>query len=436
MKRYFILYFFAILFGCKQVEMVNNEEGMVDAEKFVMWTASPKATIDDGMVLLNWSNSSIYDKILLPYEWVHPDKFEIYFSKNNMSAFQKLIELNNDTGCSYTVNELQNGEPYFFYVVSKKKGYKSLTSDTIMAVPNKRNEFETLLTIDGENIRSLGNVSIAHQKNKIAFDANYFWGEEGENCCLDGSVLLSNMDGSEKELVNINSFCPSWSPSNDKIVFNTLIYVWENGRDWISQIALYDCETKSITQLTEGKEHNFAPVFSKNGDLILFQSTKNTPEAYKTTDETNIWLLNLITFESIQITDISKTSLQSAERPNWIDNDRFLFHGIYHGKLFEEKRQLFTSSISTKQITKVFDSQWNDHTPSISPNKKKIAFYSNRSGTSQIWIYNIDSKNYHQITGFSDLFCIPGSHIEWLDDATIIHPMADNQYKLVKQSVE
>jgi len=151
-------------------------------------------------------------------------------------------------------------------------------------------------------------------------------------------------------------------------------------------------------------------------------------------DATNIWLLNLKTLESFQITDISKTSLRTVERPCWIDNDRFLFHGARsEGK---NQYRLFESSISQKQITQIFESKWNDYNPSISPNQKKIAFISNRSGFNQVWVYHIDSKNFFQITGYStnESLTYEWSEVEWLDNSTIVYTINENQ--LVKQRVE
>lgn len=395
-----------------------------DNEKYVMWTPCPIATIDDGAVQLNWLNYSIYNKILLPFEWVSPDKFDIYISESETSKFRKLIELKNDESYSYTSDKLQNGKPYLFYVVSKKNGFKSLYSDTVMAVPNKRKEFE-ILQISNDLVHTLWNVSIARQKNKIAYVDQYIWDctASANGLCMDHSVFISNIDGSEKELVGISGRNPHWSPANDKIVY------WSE-KGHVQTIELYDCETKSNTRLTVGNDRNLAPVFSGNGEFLLFQSSKNAPDKYTT----NIWLFNLKTFDSFQITDISKTSLRTVEYPYCIDNDRFLFHGIYPG----EKYQLFESSVSKKQINKVFSSKWNDCTPSISPDQTKIAFISDRTRIYQIWIYHIVSKTYSQITGYSNGESIGQyTNIEWVDNSTIMYTIYSNEgLQLVKQRVE
>jgi len=244
---------------------------------------------------------------------------------------------------------------------------------------------------------------------------------------MEQAIFIANMDGSGKELVKIDGNNPSWSPANDKIVFH---FDGIQNVGWIpAQIAMYDCKTKSITQLTDDNYYNYSPVYSKNGESLLFQSSKNTPGTY----ETNIWMMNLKTHQTFQITDISKTPLKTVERPCWIDNDRFLFHVAYsEGR---NQYQLFESSVSKKQITKIFESKWNDYNPSISPYQKKIAFISDRSGFNQVWVYHIDSRTFSQITGYSngESLTYGWSKIEWLDNSTLVFTINENQ--LVKQKV-
>ena len=452
MKKYFILCLIVIMFGCKQEELQNvltenpqenpqenqqddpqddpqdgSQGGSMDTDSLRIWCANPIAYIDDGKVKLIWG--PVYTELILrPYEIIKPDTIDIYISENDMLNFQKIAEVKNGGSYSYTVNELQNGKQYFFFSVSKKIGFEPLYSDTTMAIPNKKKGFEILQKSDQEHISNLSNVSFAHKKNKIAYVDNYYYWNGGSNCCMATSVLISNIDGSEKELVKINSYNPSWSPENDKIVF---FFDGIHNVGWIpAQIAMYDCKTKSITQLTNDNYDNYSPVFSKNGESILFHSSKNTPGTYNT----SIWLMNLKTLESFQVTDISKASLITAERPCWIDDDRFLFQGAYN----EEKSlyQLFESSVSKGQITKVFDSKWNDYNASASPDQNKIAFISKRSGLNQVWVYFINSKTFLQISGYSESESVePGwNSIEWLDNSTIIYTIHGS--KLVKQKIE
>ena len=424
-KKQIALLILIILSGCVQ------ENEMAEKKEQFLSGIFPLATIDDNKVHLKWE-TMLNELILRPYELVVPEKIEICISENETSKFQKLIELDLDNGgsYSYTADRLQNGKPYFFYTISKKKGFESVYSDTLMVIPNHKKEFEVLIK---DEKHTFYDVSIAHQKNKIAYVDHYYTWDGGENCCMTTAIMISNMDGSGKEMLTLNSYKPSWSPLNNKIAFH---FDGIQGVGWIpAQIVLYDFETQTTKPLSDENEYNFAPAFSENGEFLLFQSSKNAPDQDTTNMlllPTTIWFYNLKTFESFQVTDLSKTLLRSAERPYWIDNDRFLFQGTYPNGQY----QIFESSVSKKQITSVFKSKWNDYTPSISPDKKKIAFVSDRSGTSQIWVYHIDHKTYSQITGYSleESVQPTWNNIQWLDNSTIVFTLSD--YSLVKKKVE
>jgi hypothetical protein len=415
MKKFIIISLILLVLGCQK------EETLID-DGTVIWRPIPVATIDKNQIQLNWLNYSIFNDILLPYTFVNPDNFEIYISKGTPDDFTKLIEVNNDESYSYQIANLENGQSYYFYVISKKKRYSSLVSDTIMAIPNPLPQTENLITID--NSHTITSVSLSPQKNKIAYVDKFYSWDGGENCCMAVAILTSNLDGSGTELIEINAHEPYWSPNDDKIVFRS------ESND--IQIALYDFETKSITELTDGNGVKYAPVFSKNGEFILFESPRNSNVDYPGYIPSNIWMLNTNTSETTQITDISSLNLKKAGRPNWIDNDRFLFNGTG----VDYKSQIYESSITTKQVTQKIVSDWNDYCPSISPDNKNIAFISDRSGSNQIWLYSVETGSLKQLTGFASLGDVDRwwNRIEWMDNSNILFTLNDNQ--LIKLKID
>lgn len=290
MKKYIIIGLIVLLFGCEKNE--------TDTEGKVIWKPDPIALISESEVQLSWLDHSIYNKILLPYEIVDPDKFEIYISKNDYPNFTKLIELENNKEYSYTIAGLDNNEPVYFFVTSLKKGFNKLISDTIMVIPNK--EIAPVdLAVQSDN-HTIVSVSTAKSIDKIAYvDKHYSW-DGGENCCMTVSILISNLDGSQPELLDTKAYEPYWSPDNNKIVFRTENNEINSGNGVPSQIALYDYSSKSITKLTNDTIYNYAPVFSENGEMVLYQSTKGVSDIYST----NIWLINLNTLEKKQLTNV------------------------------------------------------------------------------------------------------------------------------------
>jgi Tol biopolymer transport system component len=412
-KKVVLIFFCSLLFiSCEKDETLINDGT-------VIWRPNPIAIIGNKQIQLNWLNYSIYNLVLRPFTYADPDNFEIYISIATPDSFSKLIELKNTNDYSYKIENLTNGQPYYFYVVSKKKRYASLISDTIMVIPNQKTNTENLITID--DLHSVSSVAFGSQINKIAYVDKFYKWNGGSNCCMAVSILISNLDGSESELLEINASQPFWSPNNDKIVFRT-----ENGM--ASQIALFDYNTKIITKLTDDTFFDYAPVFSNNGDLILYQSSKNSPTTYST----NIWMINLKTSETSQITDIVDLNLRDAGRPNLVDNEKFLFHGIGQ----DYKSQIYESSVTTMQVIPKIVSNWNDYCPSKSPDNKNIAFISDRSGSNQIWLYSNIDKSLRQLSGFSgdEDIMEEWNRIEWMDNFNILFSISDN--KLIKLKID
>ncbi len=415
MKKFIIISLILLVLGCQK------EETLID-DGTVIWRPVPVATIDKNQIQLNWLNYSIFNDILLPYTFVNPDNFEIYIAKGTPDGFTKLIEVNNDESYSYQIANLENGQSYYFYVISKKKRYSSLVSDTIMAIPNPQPQTENLITTD--NSHTITSVSLSPQKNKVAYVDKFYSWDGGENCCIAVAILTSNLDGSGTQLIEVNAHEPYWSPNKDKIVFRS------ESDDM--QIAIYDFETNNITELTDGNGEKYAPVFSKNGEFILFESPKNSNIDYPGNTPSNIWMFNTNTSETTQITDISSLNLKKAGRPNCIDNDRFLFNGTG----VNYKSQIYESSITTKQVTQKIVSDWNDYCPSISPDNKNIAFISDRSGSNQIWFYSVETGSLKQLTGFASLGGVDRwwNRIEWMDNSNILFTLNDNQ--LIKLKID
>jgi Tol biopolymer transport system component len=419
MKKYLALSLIILILSCEK------EEILID-DGTVIWKPDPVAIIDNNQIHLKWLNYSIFNNILPPYTFIDPDNFEIYISKETPNNFTKLVDVKNNGNYSYQIENLINGQSHYFYVVSKKKRYSSLVSDTIMAIPNAMTELESIITVDDSH--TISSVSIAPQKDKIAYVDKYYAWDGGANCCMAVSVLTSKLDGTENELVEINAHEPYWSPNNEEIVYRTENGEVNRGNGIPSQIALFNSNTKTITKLTNDTIYNYAPVFSNNGELILYQSSKNSPSTYST----NIWMMNLKTSESTQITDIASLNLRDAGRPNWMDNENFLFHGVGQ----DYKFQIYETSITTEEVSHKIISDWNDYCPSISPDKKNVAFISNRSGNNNIWIYSTEHNSLRQLTGYPTLGGVDRywNRIEWINNLNIIFTYSEN--KLLRLKIE
>jgi Tol biopolymer transport system component len=375
---------------------------------------SLSSLIDDKKVTLKYFSQFIPD-VFSSYTLVDPDYFDIYESEGQLNKFKGVVELINNNNYEYTLNDLNNNSTYYFYVVGKKEGYKSLYSDTIMVIPNQKLTYDMLITFN--NNQSIVSVSYSHVTNKIAYvDKNYAW-NGGENCCMAVSIILSSIDNQNSELLAIDSNDPDWSSNGDKIVFaeETL------GQGYYSEIAIYDVASKVITKLTNDITYYYNPSFSPSDDKILYQSNKDRPDI----NSTNIWMMDLNTFNTELIIDLSKNSFVNVSKPDWMNENDFIFQGTSLNNM----TSIYTSSILTKKIEPLIASRWNDYNATISPNTDQIAFISDRSGNEQLWLYNLKSKEYKQLTGYNDNDYFDGNwtKIDWIDNNQILFTFGDNR---------
>ena len=410
-RNFIIFILILVSFSCKKEEKIPANTRLRGP--------GLNSLIGDKKVNLTYFSQFLPDKqfnvdILLPYNLVDPDYFDIYESEGQINKFAKIIELRNDNIYKYTLVGLNNGTPYYFYVVGKKEGYKSLYSDTIMIIPNQKLTFDTLVTIN--NNHSISSVSYSPVANKVAYvDKSYAW-NGGANCCMAESIILSSTDNRNSELLAIDSYDPDWSSNGDKIVFaeETL------GQGYYSQIAIYDVASKVITKLTNDITYTYNPSFSPSNGKLLYQSNKNRPDI----NSTNIWLMDLRTFNTELIIDLSKTNFVDISRPVWMDENDFIFQGTNSNT----RTSIYKSSILTKKIEPLITSGWNDYNAAISPNADQIAFISDRSGSEQLWLYNLQTKEYKQLTGYdeNDYFDGNWTKINWMDNNQLLFSFGDN----------
>jgi len=375
--------------------------------------------IGDKKVTLTYFSQFLPDKqfhadILLPYKLVDPDYFDIYESEELINNFKEVIELKNDNIYKYTLDGLNNVTPYYFYVVGKKAGYKPLCSDTIMIIPNQKLTFNTLVSINNHSISS---VSYSPVANKVAYvDKNYAW-NGGANCCMAESIILSSTDNQDSELLATFSYDPNWSSNGDTIVFAEETQY----HGYYSQIAVYDLTSKTITKLTNDTTYYYNPSFSPSDDKLLYQSNKNRPDI----SSTNIWLMDLNTFNTELIIDLSKNNFINASKPDWMNENDFIFQGTGINNM----TSIYKSSILTKEIEPLIESKWNDYNAAISPKADQIAFISDRSGSEQLWLYNLQTKEYKQLTGYDDSEYFDGNwtKINWKDNNQLLFTFGDNR---------
>jgi hypothetical protein len=402
-----------IVFILIVVSFSCNKEEKIPADTRLRGPELHSLTGDKKVTLIYFSD--FIPKVLLPYKLVDPDYFDIYKSEGQPDNFREVIELKNDKVYTYTVNGLLNNSACYFYVVGKKEGYPLVSSDTIMVIPNVKLIADTLIALN--NNQTMTSVSYSAVAGKIAFvNKDYAW-NGGENCCMAPSILLTSIDNPVPELLTIFSFDPDWSAHGDKIAFAQET----QGQGYNSRIAIYDVMSETITNLTNDTTFDYNPSFSPSDDKILYQSNQNRPD----NNSTNIWMIDLNTLNKELIIDLSGNNLVNVAKPDWINENDFIFQGTGSNNL----TGIYKSSLLTKKTEPLIESRWNDYNAAISPDGDQVAFISDRSGTEQLWLYNLQSKEYKQLTGYSenDYFDGNWTRINWMDNNQLLFTFGDNR---------
>jgi Tol biopolymer transport system component len=406
------LFILMVVFGsCQNEEKAPEDKSQADARLRAPFV---HGYTGDHKVTLTYFSDFIPD-ILLPYKLVDPDYFEIYESEGKPDNFRKFIELKNGKVYTYSINYLKNNTAYYFYVVGKKEGYTPLHSDTIMVMPNEKLTFSTYVTLN--NDQSMALVSYSPVANRIAYvNKNYTW-NGGENCCMAPSILLSTLQNKDPELLAIASYDPDWSSDGAKIIFAKETM----GEGYNAKIVVYDVMSEVITVLADDTAYMYHPVFSPSDGRILYQSSKDRPD----NNSTNIWLLDLNTLKTELIIDLAGINLVDAAKPDWINENDFLFQGTGS----DNRTSIYRSSVLTKETEPLIRSNWNDYNAAISPDGEQVAFISDRSGTEQLWLFNIQSKEYKQLTGYdeNDYFSGNWTRINWMNNYQLLFTFGENR---------
>lgn len=391
---------------------INKPEAPTNMDSIPTWIANPIAWIDNGSVTLEFPKEEYDNSWGMPIPLVlNPDTLDIYMSKNDALNFEKAASLKFGEASSYTVEDLENGSPHFFYISSIRGGVERGHSEVIMTVPNRKKPRRTMFEVEKPKHTML-QLALSPDKKKVAYSDNY------------EVLMITDPDGRSAEMAGSYNYNPSWSPSSNKIVFIKEIRM---PLERLSQLALYDCKTKAIKQLTFGIDFHFRPNFIDDNRIFYAKSingAETVTESY--------WIMNLSTLESSEV--VFTPPISYIGNLSRIDNDRFYFSGVETDKQY----QIYEASISGGKAIPVFSSQWNDTDPSLSPDRNKLAFVSRRAGGhNRIWIYDFATQKYAQITGYKDEESIAywnaETRIDWVDNSTLQFVTNDN--RLVRQGI-
>lgn len=347
------------------------------------------------------------DLVYRDYEILSPEKIEIYGAEGQNSGFKIIKTFKNEVPKTYEITNLKSNVPYYYFVKTYFEGVQSQVSNKIMTVPGKNEDRETYVELPGE---AMTMPSPNKDESQLAFyNREYTWDNGSYGAA---SIFLYNALSKKSELIEISSYMPDWVPNSQKIVYCT-----DNGEANINnylpqQIAIYDVNTKKSKRLTTGRTFQINPAVSNDGQWIVYSSDEGHENKF------DLWKMKIDGSQKSKIKVLNHNEyvgVNELAMASWSKNNDYVYYGV--GSPNADDNGIFKLDVQNNSTERVFDTEWKDLAPSLSPDNTKMAFVSLRSGIPEIWLYNFAGKSFTQLTSNqSTLFDYTTPKIEWISN--------------------
>jgi len=398
-KSYLFFILSILIFSCKK------EDSKIEISTNI-WIPIIKIDKGDKEATLHLIDPRPFTEYVIPP--LNPDYFEILISENNKDfTFLKKLAITTD---EVKIPNLQNDKAYYIKVSSHKGKQSELFSNAIMTIPSKKYEPQNYVDNIGFSIKR---VFSSKSSSFITFHS-----DELES----NALFYRQLNQTAHKMIEKNSGFASWSPNTDNFVYIKNIDIGYQRHN--HQFKLYNTSNNEISTLIDinyKKYSAYNPQYSPNGDKIVFISSEGNSEKHKF----DIWTYDLSSKEKSKITNFETKGFVINEL-NWVNHpDEIYLYGYFSSK--SSNYNIHKLNLKDNSLVPIIESEWNDGKPVLSPDKKIIAFSSDRTGVQELWIYSLNSKEYKQITGeASHNFDHRYTNIQWLNNNEILLTLFEN----------
>jgi TolB protein len=156
-----------------------------------------------------------------------------------------------------------------------------------------------------------------------------------------------------------------------------------------------------FTRLTNGSWKDITPAYTPNKNQLAFASNRN--------GYWDIYLLNLVGGETIQLTDTSEFDAS----PSWSPDGLWMAYESY----VEDNLEILIRSVNpNEEPIRLTTNIAADYSPAWSPLGRQIAFVSTRGGKSQVWLANLDESGENRYVVLSQHHEASSKHPVWSPD--------------------
>jgi Tol biopolymer transport system component len=313
------------------------------------------------------------------------------------------------TADSFVVKNLKNNQPYYFKITARMGRNDAASSEILTTTPSK-----TPIPIPEIIFRQTNffqyPFSFAPDGRSLAY----------QSATVDPSNIYSFHDISIRDINTDTTIYKTkydlpiiWSSDSKKVLLRRT----ESSGDQynISQIYSADLTQKFETRVTDVPWDNVSAQFSQDGQDIAYFSNQDQIGYY------SFWRMKSDGTQKSNITpnlhlDLNSNTLLGM---SWSPDKSSLYAAFFSNN--NGLNGILNIDIATGKTTKIVDPSWNGTFPVISPDGKQLAFLSNKSGNSDIWIFNIESGTYRPVTSIQSGFrYIYEYDIHWSDKEHLI----------------
>ena len=202
------------------------------------------------------------------------------------------------------------------------------------------------------------------------------------------SIYRISPNGYDKEVVipfrsGQGEYNPDISSDGQTILFNTYRY-----GGW--KLATFDMNKKVVNKLDQGSAYYVNGVFSPDGKYIAYEKSIR--------GSTHICVANSDGSNETQLTgDVGREN----RAPSWTPDGRnILFFAKHkHKHKHKQNQDIYSVNVATKAVNNITRNEsGNDFNPSVSPDGKTVAFYSDRNGYLDVFTMPISGDKQVSLT--------------------------------------
>lgn len=357
------------------------------------------------------------------YKHILPDSYEIYIgtSKTTLKRYKTVSFKTNFTNEVFDKNQSLFVQLKAIYLSAGKEVVSNiimLSSDRIYDSQVINVKFKGFF-IDQQGERFVSNWAIV--PSHLGISKAILIGRNNKN---EYGAWYQDFNNNKQFWLWKNITQGKWSPNQKKVILSKLI---DKKTESIYELYVFDIETFQLETIPYGGKSILGFSWSPDAKSIAFSSSDSLSNYSIFTKEIGkVGLTTLTqTDNNFPAFRAGTQSIEGFYDLKWLGDEIIFQKSISYvkGNATVGETKIFSLNPNTKILIEVpvfEDSDWNEWSLNVSPNKSKIAFVSRRSGYLAIWVKDLTNNTRYQIT---NQVCLPCNFTvsEWLNENELIY---------------